>query len=722
MRYAPGVVASALALAAAGCGGQAPPHDTDTTPPVKTDGVLAPGGAPAAPAATGASAPAPPPIALAATPRIDLTANRPRWHVYDGGLVIPIAGAGLAKYELALKTAWTAPATIDGRAARTLRGPATLAFPWLALDGDGAAEIVVTARGPAKLTVALDGKKLGVATVAAGWGEARVAVPAGALTAGEHALTVDGKRAAIAAIAVVPAGGGAATACEPERWRRVSLYLELPATAHLAARPIGAERVRVRVTDEGGDARVVYDGAAAALPPALALPDTGDRVVRLDLEGDGACAGWDGAQVAVRDAPARPRPAPVDNVVLVVIDTLRADRLRAYADTRVETPWLTEAAARGAVFLHNQSIAPSSPPSHATIHSGQIPRVHGALGDDGELAKGTPLLAAVLGKAGFATGYVGNNDFAMGRLRAAAGWHVAETPYYRHGKDCAPIIDRAVAIARDATAAGKRWFVTALPIEPHVAYRFHPGITDRYFAGPWAPPLGKKALSKHLGRMKTLALDARDWDQLRALYDGEVTRVDQCLRALEDGLRAAGALERTAIVITSDHGEGLGERRGAAGHAYSLNRELVDVPLIVIGGVPPARIAAASSNADIAPTVLDLLGLPADPRMQGRSLVADAVLPVALPRVVASEYGKAYALRATRWHLVVGYDGRGALYDLVDDPREVRDRAGDAAIPLRYLRDAAGLYLAHRAAWHAATWGQLNDLAPGNPLVGDGVR
>ena len=84
--------------------------------------------------------------------------------------------------------------------------------------------------------------------------------------------------------------------------------------------------------------------------------------------------------------------------------------------------------------------------------------------------------------------------------------------------------------------------------------------------------------------------------------------------------------------------------------------------------------------------------------------------------MVASEYGRSFALRAARWHLVIGYDGKGELFDPVADPAEQDDRSRSAPIALRYLRDAAGLYLAHRADWHAATWGALNDLAPGNPL------
>ncbi len=412
-----------------------------------------------------------------------------------------------------------------------------------------------------------------------------------------------------------------------------------------------------------------------------------------------------------------PAPAPVDNVVLLVVDTLRADRLAAYGPTRVQTPRLTAAAARGAVFLRHQSMAPSSPPSHATIHTGQIPRVHGIAGDDGTLGADTPILSALLARAGFATHYVGNNDFAMSRFKQVGKWASFETPYYAHGKDCAPIVERALAHATAAQAAGKRFFVSLLPIEPHVAYRFHDGVTDAYWPGPWPKPFAKVVTGAHLGRLKSMRLTADDWQRLRALYDGEVTHMDACYGALEDGLRAAGLLDRTAVIIASDHGEGQGERGGRAGHAYSLNRELVATPLIVIGGVAPGPVTAPTSNLDLAPTVLALLGQPADPRMQGANLLPLAGDRPLAPSIVASEYGKSYALRASRWQLVVDYDGDQHLYDVAVDPDEEHDAVATAPIALRYLRDAAGLYLAHRTRWHAARWGNLADLAPGNPLA-----
>src|SRR6185503_21147595 len=103
------------------------------------------------------------------------------------------------------------------------------------------------------------------------------------------------------------------------------------------------------------------------------------------------------------------------------------------------------------------SMAPSSPPSHVTLHTGQIPRVHGAAGDKGEAVAGAPILSAILGDAGFFTGYVGNNDFAMGRVRKGARWSEAHTPAREgQGIDCTAVVKRALAMVKTARGKGQR--------------------------------------------------------------------------------------------------------------------------------------------------------------------------------------------------------------------------------------------------------------------------
>lgn len=691
-----------------------------TPPPVPTldPRAAAATAEPAPPAAAPPVAPAAPPhhpVTLAASPRLDLDANRPRWHVYTDGLVLPIAGEGLRKYDQAYRSPWSPTRGSGADAYRTAKGAAALTFPWSAADGSGATTVTLVG-DVAGARASLDGRRLDAVPGQPG----QFAIPAGALAPGEHVLTVTGgKRWQAARIA--SAAGHACAA--PGTWARVALYTELPPGAYLQVPDLDDAAVAVTVTDEAGAVATIFDGPGRGLATPVALPATGDGVVRLDLIARDGCRAWAGAAIgvaagAVATAPARP---PVDNVVLVVVDTLRADRLAAYGPTRVETPRLTAAAARGAVFLRNQSEAPSSPPSHATIHTGVIPRVHGIAGDDGAFAPGTPILADLLDRAGFATYYVGNNDFAMSRFKKMAKWDGFATPYYAHGKDCAPMVDSALASATAAHAAGKRFFVSMLPIEPHVAYRFHPGITDRYWPGAWPRPFAQSVTGAQLGRLRSMKLTDDDWARLRALYDGEVTHVDGCFGDLEDGLRAAGLLDSTAVIVASDHGEGMGERGGRAGHAYSLNHELVSTPLVIVGGVAPARVAQPTSNLDLAPTVLALLGLPADPRMQGRSLLPLAAGAPPMPAITSSEYGKSYALRARRWQLVADYDGTQHLYDVVADPGEDHDAIATSPIAARYLRDAAGLYLAHRTAWRATTWGDLAALAPGNPLAADAL-
>jgi choline-sulfatase len=724
------VLAGAV-LAAAACGDGETPRVARPAPPP----ALAPPPSDAPPPGE-----VPPPPRLAATPRIDLAANAVRWHVYDAGLVVPVASEGLRKYDLEYRSPWGAVREVDGERGRVLGGRrATLTLPW---DGGGAAIVEVRARGRGRLALAAGRRALGRHALDGSWQVLRFAVPAGALPAGEAALTLEAPAGTLVrSLELIPDGaaagcGGAAPALgatavgRPDALggaARLALHLEIPAGAYLVAAPArvdgaaGPVPARVTVTAADGAVATLADGALAAREHVWSLAGFADQLVRLELESPGCDVRWDRPAVALAERPPAPPPAAApQNLLLLVIDTLRADRLAVHGDTRVETPRLTAAArARGVVFRRNQAMSPSSPPSHATIHTGQIPRVHGAAGDTGTVGPGAPVLAAALGAAGFHTAYVGNNDFAMGRLAKAAGWDVARTMVYLgKGIDCAPMVEEVLGVVAAARDTGRRWFVTMLPIEPHVPYRYHPGITERYYAGPFEPPLGKRVTGAHLGRIAKLKMTPRRWEQLRGLYDGEVTYVDGCFGALEDGLAALGVLDDTAIVVTSDHGEGLGERGGRAGHAYGLHGELIDVPLIVLGGgLPAGAVDVVTSNLDLAPTALELLGLPVDPRMQGASLVPLARAGAPWPhRVVASEYGRSYALRGGRWRLVVGYDGRATLHDVIADPEEARDVSAEAPMARRWLREAAGLYLAHRVAWRAATWGNLADLAASAPL------
>jgi arylsulfatase A-like enzyme len=155
------------------------------------------------------------------------------------------------------------------------------------------------------------------------------------------------------------------------------------------------------------------------------------------------------------------------------------------------------------------------------------------------------------------------------------------------------------------------------------------------------------------------------------MYDGSIRYTDDQLRLLFEELEAAGFLDDALVVVTSDHGEEFGEH-GGRGHGRSLHREVLQVPLIVWapGLIPPARLAEPASLLDVAPTVLDLLGLPPDPGHRGRSLAA--ALRAATPDTAATERaifaevdrvdrGRRYRLLAIR------RAGRTAILDVGDE-------------------------------------------------------
>jgi arylsulfatase A-like enzyme len=267
--------------------------------------------------------------------------------------------------------------------------------------------------------------------------------------------------------------------------------------------------------------------------------------------------------------------------------------------------------------------------------------------------------------------------------------------------------------AKHQTRAKKRFFISALAYDTHVPYRYHEGITDRYFSGPFAGPIGKRASGHFLVKIAAGKVPMNDsrWAQLKALYNGEVEYMDRCFGQLLDGLEKLGQLDRTAIVFTSDHGEGFGEH-GRVGHAYGLQAELVDVPLVILApGLHDGalKIRTASSHLDLVPTVLDLLRVEPDPLIQGRSLIPLIQRQGSwTPRVVPMEYGKAYGLRSWRFRYRVGYHGEESLFDLKKDRLEQVDIKNKHPLVLRYFRDLAGLHLAFRSDWRMSTWGTLN--------------
>jgi choline-sulfatase len=341
------------------------------------------------------------------------------------------------------------------------------------------------------------------------------------------------------------------------------------------------------------------------------------------------------------------------SVVLVTIDTLRADRVGPAL-----TPAIEALAHRGVRFTNARSNVPLTLPSHASILTGLVPPHDGVrLNGVHRLKDGTSTLARVLQSGGYRTGafvgaYVLDSRFGLDqgfdvyddeipKREGATGSLEAE----RRGD---VVGARAIAWLRSLPDDGRPFFLWMHLYDPHA---------------PYTPP--PEWLARANGQP----------------YDGEVAFADAQLGALLSALQATGRRERTLVVAAGDHGESLGEH-GEADHGMLLYEAALRVPLVMAGPrVPAATRDEPVSLVDVVPTVLGRLGLPA-PAVDGRDLLAGAA-PTAQREVYAeTEYPRAAgcsplrALVGSRWKYIGG-PARPELYDLAGDPREAHDLAAE---------------------------------------------
>jgi len=293
------------------------------------------------------------------------------------------------------------------------------------------------------------------------------------------------------------------------------------------------------------------------------------------------------------------------NVLLVTLDTTRADHLGCYGRTQASTPIIDALAAEGFLFETNISSNPVTQAAHSTIMTGVYPMAHGVRDNTlFRLPEGRQTLAELLGAAGYATGAAIGGFPLTREFGTAQGFEHYDDDLRANRLDhwgrpaqrpfASWYDERPAAHVNDAILPWLRqprerpFFVWLHYWDPH-----HPHIAP--------PPYGQ--LFAH------------------SPYDGEIAYTDACLGAILAELRSSGEYQRTLIVVTADHGEGLYEHDEAT-HAYLAYDTTIHVPLIVrvpneIGG---DRISERTGTVDIVPTILDLVGIEAPSELHGRSL------------------------------------------------------------------------------------------------------
>jgi arylsulfatase A-like enzyme/Tfp pilus assembly protein PilF len=350
------------------------------------------------------------------------------------------------------------------------------------------------------------------------------------------------------------------------------------------------------------------------------------------------------------------------NILLITIDTLRADALSGAA----KTPTLDALAARGTRFTFAHAHAVLTRPSHASILTGLYPYEHGVRDHSGyRVQPGTVTLATLLKAQGFATGaFVGGAPLTKA-FGLDPGFDVYDDHFGRADASDFSLAERPAGAVVDAAvtwigAQQGRWFAWVHVFDPHAPYRPPPPFDKDYAGRP---------------------------------YYGEVAYVDRALQPLLD---LAGRGPRpTAVVVTGDHGEGLGDH-GELTHGTFAYESTLHVPLI-LAQLPGRAGAAAVSNApvrhiDIVPTLLDAVGAAVPPSLHGRSLLPGAAAPADAD---VTSYFEAMSTMLNRgWAplsgVVAGREKyidlpRPEVYELESDPREASNVADARADRRRAL-------------------------------------
>lgn len=338
------------------------------------------------------------------------------------------------------------------------------------------------------------------------------------------------------------------------------------------------------------------------------------------------------------------------NVLLITLDTTRADHLGCYGYPDARTPRLDGLAREGVRFARAYAPAPLTLPAHASIMSGLYPVAHGVRNNGHDLPAGIATLAGILKAKGFVTAAFVSSFSVDSRFGLDRGFDVyddtfeAEQPLKGANAERRAEPTFARFSAWLAGLGSRRFFAWVHYYDPHL---------------PYDPPAPFRQGHP---------------------YDGEIAYMDHYVGAVLDLLEKRGLLDRTLVVAAGDHGEGLGDKV-EMGHGVFLYEETLRVPLILRDPAvfrAPRTIESAVRLVDLAPTILDTIGLGGEAAgMQGQSLIPwlrgrpgrdlDALVETFYPR---ENYGwsELVGLVADRWKLV--QSPRPELFDLAGDPGE----------------------------------------------------
>lgn len=419
------------------------------------------------------------------------------------------------------------------------------------------------------------------------------------------------------------------------------------------------------------------------------------------------------------------------NVLILVIDSARADRLGCYGYARGTTPCLDDFAETALVYERMVTTAPWTVPSHASLFTGLYPDEHRAQHPVPIMRDDVTTLAGHLSAHGYRTAVVSCNGLVGPGTRIVAGFercfyrrHFARSPrWVRRVTRLTGLVDKG---ARDANRFAAEWMArTARPfllymnyMECHWPY-LPPKAYERKFSRNGTNPimLGVDRVRRinSAARYAFGSADAERRAWLSDLYDGSLACADDRAGELLERLDGLGLSGNTVVVIMSDHGESLGEG-GLGGHDGTLGQHLIHVPFMVrVPGMAPARVSGLTQVTDVFASLCRLLDVPVPPAVRDRLYAVDVFdlgghgprRPFAFSqwrrwpgeqnlriRAKLSRHGlpeipgSLDAVQDERYKLVLQNGDRPALYDLARDPEEQRDISTEAPEQMTRLQVA----------------------------------
>jgi arylsulfatase A-like enzyme len=659
-----------------------------------------------------------------------LVDNRLSGHVLRGGGLVLVAGsASFAKYTRfgntrKIKTpAWELRKSQGSSKVANMTGASGRVDVPLTADqlaGNPVVRVRAYSADARAFSVRVNGNKDVNGQLAAGWSTVELTPPTGQLEEGENELLffVRGGGLSVAWIQV----GGAATSDEQVGFYDpgakalrlpdgggMAWYVMVPERARLAADITdGACTVNVKaIGEDGGGA----DGKLTGTDSAVDLSSLAGKAVRLELTASGCPEARlpRAALVVPGDEPKPTRGEPPKYVLMFVMDSLRADRVRPFTPgARPEVPTFDQLAESSALFLQLYVQGNESRVSHASLWSSLYPVKHGMIAPDAKLDlkwKTVDEVAKAAGKyvaGASANGYVQPKRWGFGSAWDAYSNHIAE----ELGLKAQDIVDKGWKFVGERK---EPWFLYLGTVDTHVSWRAKEPWLSKYDPG-YSGRFADVFSGENAAKSASLKMTQREIAHVRALYDANVSYQDDVLGKLIEKLKAAGTWEQTMLIITADHGDEQWED-GRVGHGASSRDMLVHVPLLI--HYPPlfkaGKFTEGTELVDVVPTIADALGVQMDAEWQGQSLVPlSQGVGAGYPRLsFTSMYEDSHGARMWHWKVRLSGGSNLRVFDLKADPDEMKNLAGepDAEIGGRAVLDPYWLLRTFNLEWKKSQWG-----------------